>query len=552
MMIRFLFTAAIVLLSQVCAGADLAADAAALRRAGATAFENKQFSLAAVTYAKAFAIDPKVAISAYNSACAYARAGDKDKAFELLNRSFDAGIRDYPMVVNDKDFMSLYDDARWTAALKRLTDMRDYTMRLFWSSAFKTPYQENISDKEKLAGLSKLWSETKYNLADVELLRRIEWDKLYVDAIPAVLATTSTVQYFEVLRDFGSKLTGYEPLISPPRELALTLQGLPPFLTSLVEGKVMVGEVVDVTLHDQGVVPGVEVIDVDGVPAPSYGAANAAAHLGAASEHALKAAGAGPLFMVGAVETTSRVRFSGADGKQFSVPVTRVSALSRALSQSRQTGIEMLPGNVAYIPLRLFSEREIASLRKRFSEIANASAWIVDVRENQEGKLSGASQIARMLSPKPVRFTARLTRVHQVARDRYHGIDTPLRLEESDSLAPDLEHQFSGPVVMLTSALTASEGERLVSTLLELKRVTLVGERTAGQGCEGAGFELPGGAEATTCVLRSTYPNDMQRGGIGIVPNVAASQTINDLRQGRDTVLAVALNVLARQATAKP
>lgn len=34
----------------------------------------------------------------------------------------------------------------------------------FWESgAFKTPYNTNISENEKVAGLSRFWAEAKYN-----------------------------------------------------------------------------------------------------------------------------------------------------------------------------------------------------------------------------------------------------------------------------------------------------------------------------------------------------------------------------------------------------
>jgi tetratricopeptide (TPR) repeat protein len=49
----------------------------------------------------------------YNLACAYARSGNKDKAFEWLNKSLNAGVPQPAQISTDNDFASLRDDARF-------------------------------------------------------------------------------------------------------------------------------------------------------------------------------------------------------------------------------------------------------------------------------------------------------------------------------------------------------------------------------------------------------------------------------------------------------
>ena len=49
----------------------------------------------------------------------------------------------------------------------------------------------NLSDADKMYGLSKFWSEAKYNFAYFDHAK-IDWDSTYRAFIPKVLATKNT------------------------------------------------------------------------------------------------------------------------------------------------------------------------------------------------------------------------------------------------------------------------------------------------------------------------------------------------------------------------
>ncbi len=55
-----------------------------------------------------------------------------------------------------------------------------FNKKSFWDSdTFKTPYQQNITENEKIAGLSKFWSEVKYNFVNFDLVPSLNIDSLY-------------------------------------------------------------------------------------------------------------------------------------------------------------------------------------------------------------------------------------------------------------------------------------------------------------------------------------------------------------------------------------
>jgi hypothetical protein len=51
--------------------------------------------------------------------------------------------------------------------------------------AFRTPFRENLSEDEKAAGLSRFWSEVRYNFANFDLVPGLDWDALYLEYLPA-------------------------------------------------------------------------------------------------------------------------------------------------------------------------------------------------------------------------------------------------------------------------------------------------------------------------------------------------------------------------------
>src|SRR5690606_7703088 len=148
-------------------------------------------------------------------------------------------------------------------------DKEAYEARLFDSPALSSPYRENLSEDEKIAGLSKFWSEVKYNFVYVEKLKELDWDRLYLEYLPKVRATASTADYYRVLMELCARLQDGHTNIYPGPELRNAMTR-PLLTTHLVEGRVLVREVFDPSLKAGGVVPGTEIIEVDGEPVVAY------------------------------------------------------------------------------------------------------------------------------------------------------------------------------------------------------------------------------------------------------------------------------------------
>ena len=100
----------------------------------------------------------------------------------------------------------------------------------FWESpAMKTPFKPDLSVEEKIAGLSKFWSEAKYNFINFHLVSNLDWDKTYLEFIPKVLAAKSTLEYYKVLQMLCAKLKDGHTYVYLPDELSTKLPPAPRF-----------------------------------------------------------------------------------------------------------------------------------------------------------------------------------------------------------------------------------------------------------------------------------------------------------------------------------
>jgi hypothetical protein len=197
---------------------------------------------------------------------AYALQGNKAKAFEYLRKvvaeAQAPSLADF--LGREKAFDSIRDDPKLGAILSGFHVFD----RLWDSPALKTPYKENLSDAEKLAGLSKFWSEVKYNFGFPEKLVALNWDQMYLDWIPRALATKSTTDYYRELMLLCARLSdGHTNVYAPPQS---DINAKPPLRTGLMEGRVVIVEVRSPTLEARGIRAGMEIVAVDGEPALDY------------------------------------------------------------------------------------------------------------------------------------------------------------------------------------------------------------------------------------------------------------------------------------------
>ena len=482
----------------------------------------------------------------YNLACAWSLAGEKDKAVARLRELLDLGYHDVAHIQRDTDFDAIRNDPAYLAVIAEMKGVPD-----FWDGpAWKTPYQADLSETEKLAGLSRFWSEAKFNFAWFEHLpHTFDWDALYFAYIPKVRATRSTLEYYRVLQEFCAKLKDSHTNVYFPNALSAQVYARPLIRTRLIEGRVLLSAVWDAALTQEGVAPGLEVIEIDGVPVKQYGAERIAPYESASTAQDLDIRTFENGLLSGKAGSKIELTLRAADGGTIKRALERKTGreLSSGAPRTPEFEFKMLAGNIGYVALNTFGSATVQKeFEARFDEIAKSSALIIDVRENGGGNSGYGTAILSHLTDKPAAAEEWRTRQYRPAYRAWGHLSPEWTGGTPETPAASDGRVYRGPVVVLTSARTFSAAEDFTVDFDVMGRGKIVGEPTGGSTGQPLFFPLPGGGSARVCSKQNLYPDGRQFVGVGIQPQIVVRPTVADFRAGRDAVLERAIEELRR------
>ncbi|GAB3750385.1 S41 family peptidase [Lysobacter olei] len=526
------------------------ADPQQLVQRATEAYNAKDYGASADAFIAALAVVGGDPVLYYNAACASALAGRTEAAIDLLQKATAAGHTNVAAIRADADLASLRTDPRFETLLAA-AERADKQRKRMWSNpAFATPYQPVLDEDQRVAGLSRLWSEAKFNFASFDLVPDLDWDALYIATLPEVRAATSTQAYYRVLKRFVAQLRDGHSSIRLPDPVADQLEAQPGVRTALVEGRVFVDALLDPALAATGLARGMEIMAIEGQPVQAWAKAHIAPYQPASTPQDLAARTYERALLSGAVDRPAQVTVRDASGKQRTLSLPRMTA--KAFQEAYWGGptfqMRMLPGNVAYVRILHFGNSSAADgFREHFAEIAKADGLVIDVRENGGGNSDEGYKLLSMLTDKPFHGSRWQTREY-VPTYRAWGRPETTHAEAASQMQPDGTLRYDGRVVVLTSARTYSAAEDFVVAFDAMQRGRIVGEPTGGSTGQPLLFSLPGGGTARICTKRDSYPDGRAFVGVGVQPQVAVAPRIADLRVGRDTVLEAALALLRNRA----
>lgn len=468
----------------------------------------------------------------YNLACGYSLLGRKQEAVKKLREVAELGATDAQHVRTDIDLDNIRNEPGYAEALAIIERRAK-----FWDSpAFSKPWTQNLSEDDRIAGLSRFWMEVKYNFPFFDKVPDLDWDAAYLSAIHEVREAKDTFEYYAVLRRLCARLKDSHTFIVPPQPVMDRYQYRPALQSRLLEGKVIVTGVSD-SLRSDGIEKGMEIIRVDGVPVIEYARREVMPYIGASSPQGLEDAAYNTWLLAGARGSSVKVEFRTAEGK------TVERALSRTPSRSAVPPFEfeVLDGRVAYIKLNSFADRKVVTeFENTWDKLQETDFLILDLRANRGGNSGNGMAIQKYLLDKPFRDTVCRTRTYRAAW-RSWGRNRDWEEDAVFITEPHPTKHYAKPILVLTSVQTGSASEDFLAGLDNAGRVTIVGEPTAGSTGNPLFITLPGGGRAGICTRNCRYPDGREFMGIGIQPHVAVRPTIDDIRNGRDPVLAAAL-----------
>ncbi|MGZ5089432.1 MAG: S41 family peptidase [Usitatibacter sp.] len=437
------------------------------------------------------------------------------------------------------EFASLREEPRFKAILAVL----DATDRLWKVPRIATPFKEKLTVEERIAGLSLFWAEARQSFVHFDHVPDLEWDRVYLEYIPRVMAAETTADYYRVMMQLAPLLRDGHTNIYPPRELQAAFYSRPPLVTERIDGKVYVTRVRSPSLAAR-VRVGDEVVAIDGLAVDAYAESRVGPFVSSSTPQDRAVRMYSYQLLSGDADRPVSLQLRGADGALRTESVARKGYAD--IEAVPQFEFRMLPGGVAYLSLDHFeSPAGVKAFEQALPQIMGAKALILDVRRNGGGSTQFGAQILSYLTADPI---------HN-AKSRYRNDAGFLRaigvrwapVPGGDTVKIERKEHFAGPVAVLIGPQTFSAAEDFVLSFDVAKRGILVGSATAGSTGQPLVFAMPGGGTARLCMKRDMYPDGREFVGVGITPAIAATTTAADLRAGRDPVLDRAVAELSKR-----
>ena len=481
----------------------------------------------------------------YDLACAYSLLNQREKALAILRQIAAAQPMNPEQIESDSDFTNIRNEPAYKELLASIRTVWEVKDRFWNSPAMSTPYKENISEDEKIAGLTRFWAEAKFNFAWFDRVPDLDWDAKYVEYLPKVRASRSTFEYYRLLMQFAALLKDAHTGVWGSDEVQQQMSAWPPITLNLVEGRILVARVMDDALSAAHVRRGVELVGVDGLPVREYAARFVRPYQAASSPQDLDRRSYQYNLLGGAPGTAVRLQFQDDSGETIDVSTVRLSDAEwnkrDTLPQRKPFEFKMRDGNIAYVALNSFGGSDIVSdFEKSWPEIKKASALILDVRRNGGGNSGYGTEILSYLTAKGGPAEAVKTRLYRPAY-RAWGTIEEWSPEQKWNVASRGDDVFKGPIVLLIGPGTFSAAEDFAASFDVLKVGTIMGEPSGGSTGQPLSFRLPGGGGARVCTLQTRYADGRDFVGTGIQPHIRVAPTVADFRLGKDTVLDAAV-----------
>jgi carboxyl-terminal processing protease len=235
-----------------------------------------------------------------------------------------------------------------------------------------------------------------------------------------------------------------------------------------------------------------------------------------------------------------RFRVGLADGRDIPVDRTRNPEAPKPQAESRW----LTPNRIAYIRLPSFADMAVGVwARAQLDRFQHADAIIIDLRGNQGGMSWPMEETrARLLGRTYDRWIERMpAHIGRLDTDVARDPALTYRLVPPLPAVPD-SLLYVGRVVVLVDGECASACEDFAMPFKGHARATVVGDTTAGTFSQTVRVTI-GEMTISMASTEVYFANGAPFEGIGVAPDIVVSPTVDDIRAGRDLVLAHAMQV---------
>ncbi|HXO34240.1 MAG TPA: S41 family peptidase [Candidatus Acidoferrales bacterium] len=515
-------------------------------------YDRHEFSQAAAVLKKLSA-DPAIVLlpawpdTLYNLACDQSRAGQVEQAQATLQQAAQLGAAvSSDQLSQDPDLVSLHNQPAFQQLVETLRNQEGLWKE---TAALGTTYKLILSEDEKVAGLSKFWSETRFNFPFFTRIPGTDWDALYMAYLAKVRGAKTTADYYRVLMRFAAELKDGHTNIYPPPQLFNTIYAAPGLRTALVESSVVVTQVLDPNLRIAGWKVGDVILKVGSLDIREHAATNVMPYVSSSTAQDRDVRAYNYALFAGDIKDPLVLTVEDASGRREVRKIIRLSTETVGpMFKTAESEFRILPGSVAYVAVNEFEDDSgVKTIDAHWSEIQAAKGLVLDVRHNGGGNSQNGVSILQMLASSPFEWESEWTPDYKAVYRAYGLAQRPTALPKP-AFRPDAQHHLGLPVVVLTSAETFSAAEDFVALFESMHRGLVVGEPTAGSTGQPFSFKLPGGGSARICTKETRTPDGRVYMGVGIQPQIIVKPSVANIREGSDAALDRAVEYLSRNS----
>jgi len=303
---------------------------------------------------------------------------------------------------------------------------------------------------------------------------------------------------------------------------------MPALLWDWIEGRLVVTQVDD---EDLDLRPGDVVVSIDGQPA-EQALVEVEKLISAATPQWRRYRGLQRL-AAGRRGDTMRLEVRGTDREPRTVTVTRTTGVGK-ITPHRPPKIHELEPGIFYVGIDRVSDADFTAALPRLEE---ARGIVFDFRGYPRHIRPGA------WFPHIIRESVRSPQWHKPIVTRPDRANWWYERGGEWDIAP-ADPLLSAPKVFLIDGRAISYAESCLGIVEHYKLGALVGEPTAGTNGNVNPFTLPGGYRVVWTGMRVLKQDGSRHHGVGILPTVPVSRTIDGVAQGRDELLERAVELL--------
>ncbi|WP_394747684.1 S41 family peptidase [Spongiimicrobium salis] len=455
------------------------------------------------------------------------------------------------------------------------------TLFLFCTSLLFAQIPNEISEEEKVYGLSKFWQEVNYNFVYLNKVDREAWDAMYKNLISEVQRTPNDYEYYRLLQKFCASLKDGHTNVYFPSEIQNNIYtsyfGEYRIFLSNIEGKAIITRVNESKKEELPL--GTEIVKVNGVPVKEYIALKVRPFIASSTDHILEDWGIERMLQ-GYVGTSYEVEMRLPNGKRKTLRLTHAKTLEKEVyppfEKRELLDIKWVGKDIAYVALNSFSDWKISSqFQERVKELKKAKKLIVDLRYNGGGNSNVGKEILKFLIKDTLLYGSRSqSRLHIPSfkawgkwakatdtldnswgkkaylsyRDNaFHHFAYEADTVSKGELVGLKKDRLVVPTAVLIGHNTASAAEDFLIYADKQAHMTKIGEATFGSTGQPFLFDLPHGGVARVCTKKDTYPDGREFVGYGILPDIWVKKELQDYLKDKDPVLDRAIAFLKTQ-----